>query len=98
MKTLLAIPNKEQVKYLEQMVAHIEAMSVKADKVLYLQDRPSAREMVDCRKILSGNSLIEQVVVRDQPEHMGHPQTRIKIQTTVTNTNCFLATVVFGKR
>ena len=74
MKTLLAIPNKEQVKYLEQMVEHIEAMSVKPDKVLYLQDRPSAREMVDCRKILSGNSLIEQVVVRDQPEHMGHPQ------------------------
>ena len=74
MRILLAIPNKEQVKYLLQMVEHIEAMSIKPDKVLYLQDRPSAQEMVDCRKILSGNSLIEQVVVRDQPVHMGHPQ------------------------
>ena len=74
MKTLLAIPNKEQVKYLDQMVEHIEAMSVKPDKVLYLQDRPSARDMVDCRKILAGHPLIEQVVVRDQPEHLGHPQ------------------------
>ena len=74
MKTLLAIPNKDQIKYLEPMAKHIEAMSVKPDKVLYLQDRPSAKDMVDCRNILSRNSLIEQVVVRDRPEHIGHPQ------------------------
>lgn len=56
------------------MLAHINEMSVKPDKVLYLQDRPSAREIVDCRRILSGQELVEQVIVRSLPDRIGHPQ------------------------
>lgn len=73
-KTLLAIPNKGQIAYLEQMLSDIGRMSVKPDKVLYLQDRPTAREIVDCRRILAGQDLVEQVIVRKLPERIGHPQ------------------------
>lgn len=56
------------------MLASINEMSVKPDKVLYLQDRPTAREIVDCRRILTGQELVEQVIVRTLPDRIGHPQ------------------------
>lgn len=74
MKTLLAIPNKDQVKYLIPMLDAINSLSVKPDKVLYLQDRPTAKELVDCRHILGSQSLVEQVIVRSLPDCIGHPQ------------------------
>lgn len=74
MRTLLAIPSKGQVKYLPRMLADLCAMSVKPDRVLYMLDRPSASDIVECRKLLSGNESVELVIVNKMPDRIGHPQ------------------------
>ena len=75
MKILLAIPSKNQSQYIGDIIDHIGKMSVKPDHVLYFQDRPSAKELVEGKRLLpTRDGLIELVVSRSEPEIIGHPQ------------------------
>ena len=68
MKILLAIPSKNQSQYIGDIIDHIGKMSVKPDHVLYFQDRPSAKELVEGKRLLpTSDGLIELVVSRRDP-------------------------------
>lgn len=73
MKILLAIPSKNQIQYLEEMIASLEAQSVLPDKVLYLMDRPSGRDRITAMKRLSGHKFIEPKFITQEPEYIGRP-------------------------
>ena len=71
---LLAIPCRGQNQYIDEMVAAIDSMTVKPAHVLYMADRPTAREALEARKKLAGNALIEYYPITSKPSYVGRPQ------------------------
>ena len=71
---LVAIPAKSQEQYLDEMIAAIDAMSVKPDKVLYMQDRPTGQERVAALRKLKNHPVIEPFPISDRPPYVGRPQ------------------------
>ncbi len=74
MNLLLAIPARGQNKYLAEMKAAINAMSVKPCHVLYMADRPSPKERVEALSILDNDPLIEYYPISSKPAYVGRPK------------------------
>lgn len=74
MRILLAIPSKDQVQYLDNMISALEAQSVLPDAVLYLMDRPSGRDRITASRRLSGHPFIKLMCNTTYPAYIGRPQ------------------------
>ena len=74
MNVLLAIPAKNQNQYIADMVEAIEAQAVKPCHVLYMPDRPTGKDLVEARKLVGNNPLVELCPVSKRPEYVGRPQ------------------------
>lgn len=81
---LVAIPAKSQEQYLDEMIAAVDAMSVKPDKVLYMQDRPTGKERVEAMRKLKSHPLIEHHPVSDLPPYVGRPQMVLGVSQFLT--------------
>lgn len=81
---LVAIPAKSQEQYLNDMIAAIDGMYVKPDKVLYMQDRPTGQERVEAMRKLKSHPIIEHYPVSSVPPYVGRPQMYLGVSQFLT--------------
>lgn len=84
MNLLLAIPARGQNKYLAEMRAAINSMSVKPCHVLYMADRPTPKERVEALSILGNDPLVEYYPISTKPEYVGRPQMTYGVEWFLT--------------
>ena len=84
MNLLLAIPARGQNKYLQEMKDAIHAMSVKPCHVLYMADRPTAKERVEALSILDNDPLIEYYPITTKPAYVGRPKMTYGVEWFLT--------------
>lgn len=90
MNVLLAIPARNQNKYIEAIVDAIGAMSVKPSVVLYMADRPTSHDTFEATKLIGNTGLVQYYPIRELPSYVGRPQMNY-------NSDMFLAGYVRNK-